>query len=163
MIYSVGYERLVPAELQQLASRLNAVVLDVRSAPSGHRVKRGFRRDELSALLGARYEWRGAELGGRGRGPTKAGIASLRAEKRNALLLCQEQYPWQCHRHLAIAVALLPLPEVVHVVGDDVYLASDVEAACGDLPDGARFDLEPSFTLDDLLAELQANAAAATP
>ena len=58
MIYTIGYQFLSPERLQEIASSLNAIVIDVRSSPSG-RVKRGFSRSDLQYLLGSQYKWWG--------------------------------------------------------------------------------------------------------
>lgn len=128
-LFSVGYERLTPAELAGLAERLDTVVIDCRSNPTG-RVKRGFARGGLAALLGERYEWRGDGLGGRGNGPTAAGLAALAADPRRLLLLCQEEAPGDCHRHHRIAVHLAASDLMVwHIWREEAIPAAGLQAA----------------------------------
>jgi hypothetical protein len=114
-----------PDALASLVTRLDATLVDVRAFPgpvvesdvvrTGARVRyasgrviytrRGFWRIELSALLGARYEWRGDRLGGDwggSPGPTPAGIAELAADVargRRLVLMCSEAGSASCHRH----------------------------------------------------------------
>jgi len=145
MIYTVGYQKLSPADLLTLATGLQAVVVDCRTNATG-RVKRGFSRGDLQALLGDRYEFRGADLGGRGAGPTEAGLRRLEKEDRagrRLLLLCQEEAPGDCHRHRRIAV---PLAErgtfALHIYQGETIRALDLEAALqADAVDGGDHDV----------------------
>jgi len=124
-IYSIGYQRLTTDHLMLAVQTLGIdVVLDVRTSP--HSRVKGFGGRQLATLLGERYEARGADLGGLGPGPTEAGISSLRSEARAVLLLCLEELPWHCHRHLTIASRLLPSVDVQHLVyvGDDLHVIS---------------------------------------
>lgn len=115
-IYSIGYEELPRDTVLRWLDWVSptAVLVDVRSQVVGFRVKRGFRRDELSAALGPRYEWRGDVLGGRGSGPTTEGLAAVAGESRDIVLMCQERSPAGCHRHIMIAEAL-PNIDVQHI------------------------------------------------
>jgi len=129
MILTIGYQRLTPQRLADLATQFNATVIDVRG--SLFRCKSGFGRRQLEALLGPRYEYRGDKgLGNRGANCVTAdGLAWVVAEgeARNLLLMCQEEAPGDCHRHHLIAVAL-DCP-VFHVYQDDVIEASDLQTA----------------------------------
>jgi len=149
MLFTVGYQRLFPADLATLASRLDATVIDCRTNTTS-RVKQGFTRADLQARFGARYEDRGAALGGRGDGPTPAGLQQLVADvKRGArvLLLCSEEAPGNCHRHFKIAMPLVDL-EPLHVYQDHVIRAADLAAALrADAEDGGDHDV-PSRPLD---------------
>ena len=126
MIYSIGYQTLTPDYLSNLMDSLRVdVLIDVRSVPQSR--KKGFSRKALAARFGARYEWRGDVLGGRGAGPTLKGITDLATEKRVVLLLCLEHLPGQCHRYHDIA---LPLKrrgvDVWHVVDQEIVETSEV-------------------------------------
>lgn len=138
MICSVGYSRLTVQDLVRLAIACNATVVDVRTKPVSRRP--GFGRRQLEQALGDRYEWRGNELGGlpqgqRGPGfvlrpPEPPALERLAAEAltRNLILLCQEERPNECHRHLTIAVGLLPLVvDVWHLFRTQAVLASELE------------------------------------
>src|SRR4051794_993403 len=112
-VFTVGYEKLSPLELAKLVKDLDVVLLDVRSRPSG-RVKRGFSRSDLEKLLPGRYEWAGADLGGKGAGVTPAGLERLAADGRRLMLLCKEHAPADCHRHgIAMDLARRGVP-VLH-------------------------------------------------
>lgn len=129
-IYSIGYEDMPRETVLRWLNWVSAsaVLVDVRSSAKGPRVKRGFRRDELSSVLGARYEWRGDALGGRGAGPTADGLSALARETRDVVLMCQERSPGACHRHTRIAIALPGL--VVHHVYPVDDGASEAEIVC---------------------------------
>lgn len=128
-IYSVGYQKLTPAGLAELVRGLGAVLIDVRSHPAG-RVRRGFGKSDLQALLGPLYEWHGKALGGKGKGVTAAGLDMLAADPRRLLLMCMEHAPGECHRHHTIAVPLLARGVVVrHVYEDQVVAADELQRA----------------------------------
>jgi len=130
--------------------RIDALI-DVRSVPQSR--KRGFSRKALTARFGRHYEWRGDQLGGRGDGPTKSGLAALAKETRTVLLLCLEHLPGDCHRHHAIAVPLQARGvECRHVVDAEVVPTAEVtraldSAACGE----CRYS---AFSLPDVIASL---------
>lgn len=139
-IYSIGYAALTSAELAAPVRRLNAVLIDVRSRPSG-RVKRGFSRADLAALLGERYEHR-PEPGGRGDGPTAEGIDRLADETRRVVLVCREEAPGVRHRHSGIALPLLARGiEVLHVYQDQVVTATELQRAIDEDDEYAFTDL----------------------
>ena len=130
MIYSIGYAALTPERLDAIASHFQAVVVDVRSIPTSRH--RGFGGRQLAALLGpGRYVWKGDVLGGRPPGVLPEGLAFLRALEpdQNVLLLCMEEAPGDCHRHRAIALALLPEIDVVHICQDELVDASELQRA----------------------------------
>jgi len=136
MIYTIGYQFLSPERLQEIASSLNAVVIDVRSSPSG-RVKRGFSRSDLQSLLGSQYEWLGNLLGGRSM-IAKAGLAYLDRfdnVSTNCILMCQEHDPSDCHRHHDICAPYFR--KALHIFDDELYsvlsLESDDPSSCGSL------------------------------
>jgi hypothetical protein len=127
-LFSIGYAEHQPADLRRLALGLNVTVLDVRSRPSG-RVKRGFSRRDLEALLGERYEWWGDVLGGKGAGVTTAGLDRLAADRRRLLLLCLEACPGDCHRHrIALDLARRGIP-VFHVFENELIEATELQRA----------------------------------
>ena len=106
MIYSIGYERLDPAELLRLANRLDATVVDVRG--SHRRTRAGYSEQAMRALLGERYDWRPTTLGNAGGNHVQAsGLEALYMDPGNAILLCVEEAAGDCHRYSEIAVPLL--------------------------------------------------------
>ena len=129
MIYTIGYQQLTPDRLAELMRDLHIdLLVDVRSVPQSR--KKGFSRKALTARFGVHYEWRGDVLGGRGDGPTLAGIVTLANEKRNVMLMCLEHLPGDCHRYHAIA---LPLAErhvaCWHVVDQELVETAQVTRA----------------------------------
>jgi hypothetical protein len=126
MIYTLGYARLKPRRLAEIATGLHATVIDCRSIPIS-RIP-GFGKRQLVDLLGARYEHRGDRLGGRG-ATTPAGIAELGrdAQRRTLLLMCMEEAPGDCHRHITICAP--HFPEAIHIFRDELLLAADLQAA----------------------------------
>jgi uncharacterized protein (DUF488 family) len=136
-IYSVGYDHMTPAELLSIMDRLKIrTLIDCRSVPQSRRP--GFSRKALEKLLGARYQWQGQDLGGRGAGPTDDGLKALelytqRSRPEPLLLLCKEEAPGDCHRHSAIAVPLLARGiEVVHIYRNELVTASELQKAIVD-------------------------------
>lgn len=148
MLYTIGYQRLTPAGLLDVVSGLEiGAVLDVRSVPSSRRP--GFSSKALQALLGARYQAWGASLGGKGKGPTMAGLRALAEtqeegpdEAPNLLLLCLEEAPGECHRHHRIAVPLARDfgVDVTHVYRDELVIASDLQTSMD--AGGAEYECE---------------------
>ena len=136
MIYTIGYQFLSPERLQEIASSLNAIVIDVRSSPSG-RVKRGFSRSDLQYLLGSQYKWWGDLLGGRAK-IQKLGLELLDQfdnVSTHCILMCQEHDPSDCHRHHDICAPYFR--KAIHIFEDDLYsvlsLESDDPSSCGSL------------------------------
>jgi uncharacterized protein (DUF488 family) len=129
MIYTIGYQRITPDYLANLMDSLRVdALIDVRSVPQSR--KKGFSRKALASRFGARYEWRGDTLGGRGDGPTLRGITDLANEKRNVMLMCMEHLPGECHRYHAIAVPLkVRGVDIWHVLDDEVIETSEVMRA----------------------------------
>jgi hypothetical protein len=126
-IFTIGYARLRPRRLAEIATGLDATVIDCRVKPVS-RIP-GFGGRQLAQLLGARYEQRGDRLGGRGF-TTAAGIAELRAERaegRTVVLLCMEEHPKDCHRHLTICGP--HFPEAVHIFRNELLTAAGLQAA----------------------------------
>lgn len=133
MIYSVGYEDLAPARLLALAEHFDATVIDVRGSRACR--TRGYGSKQLPALLGARYEWHGDRLGNKGGNTTtKAGLEWLAGlydheQGPNAILMCLEHAPGDCHRHFMIAKPLLKYgADVLHIYGHELVYASDLQS-----------------------------------
>ena len=152
MIYTIGYQRLNPSTLAALLDALQVqLLIDVRSSPNSR--KPGFSRKALETQLGLRYEWRGDRLGGRGDGPTKAGLDELAGETRTVMLMCLEHLPGDCHRYHAIAVPLFDRGiECRHIVDAEVVPTAEVMRAMHSEARGAiRYS---AFSLPDVIASL---------
>jgi uncharacterized protein (DUF488 family) len=130
-LYSIGHSNLsLDFFLQRLLAHPVAVLADVRSLPVS-RFNPHFNEKSLQASLqdrGVRYEFMGRELGGRPQDPhfydqeghalygemaqSAAFLDGLERLKRESLqdhvaVLCSEENPAVCHRHLLIARRLL--------------------------------------------------------
>lgn len=136
-IFSIGYQGdMSPSRLAGILEQLEADLVDVRSRPSG-RVKRGFARRDLEALLGGRYTWRGDTLGGMGAGVRPEGLdwlversAAAALAGRAVAIMCAEEAPGECHRHHQIALPLLERGVVVrHVYRGEVIDADELQRA----------------------------------
>jgi hypothetical protein len=147
---SIGYQGLRPERLREIVDTLGLTVIDVRSSRNTRCA--GFGSRQLETLLGDRYRWE-PRLGGRTT-ITDDALAWLRDREAEGetLLLCCEPGPWDCHRHLAIAARLLPELDVAHIVGDDVFLASSVQAAIQAAGSSDDLDVEIACSLTDLLS-----------
>lgn len=107
-IYTIGYAKLEPDRLLEIAEALDVTVCDIR----GKRMtrKRGFGSNQLAALLGKRYQWWGGPDGGLA-GVNHGGDASrwpaamdrLLATVKRPLLMCVCHGPANCHRHATVA------------------------------------------------------------
>ena len=152
MIFSIGYQALTQAQLVALASRLHATVVDVRGGV--RRAKKGFLVSELARALGPAYVWKGDVLGNKGGNCVREeGLAWLAAQTSNVLLLCLEEAPAECHRHSLIALPLASRGvRVHHVMGDEVVLAAELQAA---IVEGRDYECD-----DDLDAVVAAGQAA---
>ena len=105
---------------------LSADLIDVRSKPVSR--KKGFGKNQLAELLGDRYQWHGATLGGMAPGVTAEGIETLKAISRPAILMCMEEAPGACHRHIHIATQLFRHGiDVAHIFRDFIIRASDLQ------------------------------------
>jgi uncharacterized protein (DUF488 family) len=103
MIYTVGYQALVPRQLQTILDTFEIdYLIDVRSIPQSRRP--GFSRKALEHQFGEHDLWRGNVLGGRKPGVLERGLDELRKLQRGhkVCLLCLESNPAYCHRHAAI-------------------------------------------------------------
>lgn len=128
-LYTIGYARLSPSRLREIASGLGTVVVDCRFNPRSRRP--GFGRAQLSQLLGDCYRWEGLTLGGFGN-VTQQGIRCVREllRKRPVLLLCKEAEPGDCHRHRDICVR--HFPDALHIYEDELIRASELQRAVDD-------------------------------
>ena len=154
MIYTIGYQRLNPSTLAALLDALQVqLLIDVRSSPNSR--KPGFSRKALETQLGLRYEWRGDRLGGRGDGPTKAGLDELAGETRTVMLMCLEHLPGDCHRYHAIALSLAARGvDCWHVVADEVLETAEVTRALAS--DECRYSC---LSLADVVASLASSGS----
>jgi hypothetical protein len=144
MIYTIGYQRLTPKRLGEFVDALDAVLIDCRTNPIS-RIP-GFGHNQLEWQFGMRYAYRGRMLGGRGN-TTPEGIDYLRemATHGNALLLCLEEAPGDCHRHHNICGP--HFPDAVHIFRDELFTAGALQAALDAGPDA---DYEICGKVDDL-------------
>lgn len=133
MIYTIGYDHMKgTSELLRAIDSLSIErVIDCRSVPTSRHA--GFGGRQLHRLLFHRYEARGHELGGRGAGPTKAGLDYLATlpDSPNVLLLCKEESPAACHRHRDIAIPLYRKHglDCTHIFRDELIRASELQSA----------------------------------
>jgi hypothetical protein len=134
-IYTIGYQRLKPTRLQEIATVLDAIVIDCRVRPQSRRAE--FNKPALEKLLGSRYLWRGYQLGGRSYGGqqgaiTQEGIDWLRiqAAHQNLLLLCMEEAPGECHRHHGICDP--HFPDAIHIYRDELLTADSLRICIKD-------------------------------
>lgn len=120
-LYTIGHSRHSMEQFVELLRRHGvARVVDVRSFPSS-RMAPQFNRPQLEAALGAAgiaYEWRGAELGGRGREAydvirRKPGFQQavreliVGSQEQPTAMMCAEEDPFTCHRRILITRSLL--------------------------------------------------------
>lgn len=156
-LYTIGYQALPPQRLAAIAAGLDATVVDCRHLPVS-RIK-GYHKAHLQALLGPRYEARGAELGGIRHGinhTTPAGIARLRADLaagRNLILMCMEHAPGDCHRHSSICAP--HFPRALHIFEDELIEAGELARAL------AHPDPDEAYHLAGTLSALLASRGAA--
>jgi hypothetical protein len=122
---------------------LDAVLIDCRHKPISRIA--GFSGRELAKQFGHRYQQRGHELGGR---TTPEGIASVRALgiRGNALLLCLEEAPGDCHRHDDICGRALSGRGPIF--RNELFNAGALQAALDAGPDA---DYETCGVVDDLI------------
>jgi uncharacterized protein (DUF488 family) len=125
-IFTVGYQALHPAELAAIVRTLHAMLIDVRS--SARSSIPGFGGPQLASLLGDRYQHRPA-LGGRIK-IAPAAIERLRREyegqeRPNAVLMCMEENPVDCHRHHAICSG--NFPEALHIFRNGLFTANAID------------------------------------
>jgi len=136
MIYTTGYQVLKPPRLKAIAAHLDAIVVDCRCSTRSRIA--GFGGRQLAELLGDDYTQQGDKLGGRGQ-TTATGIEWLRRydspehsprvadQPMNALLMCLEEEPWQCHRHTDIVKP--HFPDALHIYAGLLYSPADIELA----------------------------------
>lgn len=148
-LWTIGYQGLAfPTVLVGVVQATGATLWDVRSRPSG-RVRRGYDRASLAALLGPSYEWHGDKLGGLDGGWTDAGLALLRRHLdagESILLMCAEEMPMDCHRH-GVALALPKRYGRWHIIvsANETVEAGALERATLDGVDYDCYDWPPSW------------------
>lgn len=149
-IFTIGHSnQSFEAFLENLRSYEIEAVADVRSQPVSKYTPH-FNRSDLTWRLqeaGIKYAFMGDKLGGRPDGRQfydeqgyvrydrwsasdafQDGIARLRqsAERRRVAVLCSEEDPLACHRHLLIARVLAsvgwPGSRIAHIRGDGSYV-----------------------------------------
>lgn len=149
-LYTIGYQALAPERLRAIAHGLDAIVIDCRLYPVS-RIN-GYHKSHLQALLGARYEARGQQLGGIRHGTSHtsaAGIAGIRADLaagRNLILMCMEHAPGDCHRHQLIAAP--HFPDALHIYEDELIRADELQRAL------SHPDPDEEYTIAGRLSDL---------
>jgi hypothetical protein len=123
-IFTIGYSALRPVRLFEIATQLRATVIDCRYKPYS-RIP-GFDMPMLKVLFNGQYEWHGYQLGGFGH-TTSEGIAFLRKQRRNVLLMCMEEAPGECHRHRDICAPYFPA--ALHIFKDEMIKCVELERA----------------------------------
>lgn len=149
-LFTIGHSNHSIDRLRELLAEFAIeVVIDVRSSPNS-RYSPQFNRDRLSQALvpDARYAWMGDSLGGRPSsrefydegghvlyGPLsqtpefQRGLEQLvrNAARYRIALLCAENQPAECHRHLLVARCLVRQgfdPGAIrHILGDGSEVA----------------------------------------
>lgn len=100
-IYTVGYGRLAPGEIHEMALDLGAILVDIRFSAWG---KPGYKKFELVRLFGDRYTHLPAlgnaayKTGGMQIADYAAGRAFLVTLGQPAILMCACADPDGCHR-----------------------------------------------------------------
>jgi uncharacterized protein (DUF488 family) len=129
VIYTIGYQALTPAKLAATVQALNARLFDCRSSPRSRIA--GFGGNQLRELLGDEaYLYVGYSLGGRAPINAQAVKAIKRQhdgpDKRNAILMCLEDSPTDCHRHTAICGP--HIPNALHILDGCLFTVAGIEA-----------------------------------
>ena len=134
MIYSIGYARMTPEDLEKtLRDHKIDLLIDVRSVPYSR--KPGFNRKRLEEQFGLKvYIWKGDILGGKFGPVQEAGIDYLlRLDKEGKqILMCLENDPRDCHRYQDIGVRLLE-----HGI-DVVHLHDGIEETTSEILKGGK-------------------------
>jgi uncharacterized protein (DUF488 family) len=150
-LFSIGHSNHpIQAFLGLLDAHQIGVVADVRSSPYSKFVPQ-YNASSLKAALeahGTRYVYLGKELGGRPDGDDfydaeghvlysrvaradffKSGIARLRKgmETHRIAILCSEEDPAVCHRHLLIGRVLIEAGIALHHIRGDGSIQDDAE------------------------------------
>ncbi len=134
-IWTIGHSNQKQSQFFSLLKQYGvSLLIDVRSSPYSRYVPH-FNHDalaEAASEAGIEYRYMGKELGGKRKPPLSFAriartpefrtavheLAGL-AEKRRVAIVCGEENPAQCHRHMLIAPALMRLDaEVLHIRGD---------------------------------------------
>jgi uncharacterized protein (DUF488 family) len=168
-LYTIGHSNHTPERFAELLHETGVTALvDVRSQPYS-RYATSFNHEELARRLadqGIVHVYLGDRLGGRpsdprfydcrgyvlygemaASGPFLAGIERLErlASERTVAVMCGEEDPAECHRHVLIARVLLDRGhEVLHVRGSgDVVSATELFAARAASQQLSLFEEEP--------------------
>lgn len=126
MIYSIGYQQLTLDQLKSVLDALSvARLIDVRTSP--HSRKRGYTKRALEEFFRGRYLFAGDRLGGRAAIKPSA-LNWLAEQSYDVAIMCMEEAPGECHRHMTIAVPLLRRGvDVRHIFENDILLASELQ------------------------------------
>ncbi len=129
MIYSIGYIKITPEQLEQTIREHNIdLLIDVRSVPSSR--KAGFNRKKLEQRFGLEvYVWKGDILGGKFGPALDIGIDYLLQldKEGKQILMCVENDPRDCHRYQDIGVRLLEHGiDVVHLYDGKAETTSEI-------------------------------------
>jgi uncharacterized protein (DUF488 family) len=138
-LYTVGHQRLALPSVVEIVTKLDAVLVDVRSVPYSQR--KDYNRPAPQAALGGRYVWLGDTLGGHA--PIRPeGIKAVRQHglDRVQILMCAEHAPGDCHRHTAICS--VHFPDALHIFGDELLEARELERS---IREGGEYDIRGSL------------------
>lgn len=129
MIYSIGYAKLTPEQLEQTLRERNInLLIDVRSVPYSR--KPNFNRKRLEQQFGLEvYIWKGDVLGGKYGPVHDDGIEYLLrlSKEGKQILMCLENNPRDCHRYQDIGVRLLEHGiDVVHLYDGKEETTSEI-------------------------------------
>lgn len=107
MFFTIGYQRFsLPGLIRKLDEHKIDLLIDVRTRPYSHNPQ--FCKGNLIHVLGDRYRWMGASLGGKS-GVKKQGynealeLLMNLSKTKNICVMCMEPDPSTCHRDFWIA------------------------------------------------------------
>ena len=137
--YTIGTQGLAVERLEQIVSKLDALLVDVRTSPKSWNPD--YQRANLATLFGQRYAWKGDVLGGFGHTNSR-GVEWLKEQRRERtlLLMCMEHRPGDCHRHSDICWP--HFPDALHICGDELILARELERS---IQDGDEYEVHGSL------------------
>lgn len=148
-LYTIGYQAITPARLEEIVRGLDAVLIDCRYRPVSR--KPGFGHLQLCDRFPPdRYVSKGFMLGGIRSGVShtnRAGIQFVTQSlwKGNVILMCLEACPGECHRHELICRS--HFPEALHIFEDELITARELQRSID-----ADDDYAIAGSLSDLLA-----------
>lgn len=187
-IFTIGHSNTpIDALLANLRAYNIEALVDVRSQPYSKYTPH-FNRPELTSTLqdeGIRYAFMGDTLGGRPEGREFydedgyvrydiwstsdrfcEGIDKLKgsAVRRRTAVLCSEEDPKACHRHLLIARVLAadgwPASRIAHIRGDGSFMLDESIAVQQDLFGGEVAWRSPQSVLHKVQRSVSSNASA---